>query len=377
MRIKSRILCVLIATTSIFSVGCSSKGDEENKDKDLSVSIADALNEQNDTSSNFFWEGNMTDDTVAIIVNKFTEDQYKSLGETTKVILQEDSKDKFLIVSAEDNTNVEIWSGEYENDKFVEKELECEMTAVKKNTVVEIQASRSEGKSTYKIKFSNSKGELEYYLTDNLKEGNPDIEYLTMDIKNDSNSENKSEAEIKDNNTNKNLTIGMFIPNGRYEIKYDASDSASNNDFVKGNGLSYQVVGTNGKGPYVNVYEVKNDGLYKVFTGDLTEDEMATIESINYLDKRENNEEVFLLDAPIAVGTRWENKEIVEVGENLKLGDLNLEGAYVKTWEKEVSNGNEYVKVYYYSEGLGCVQHKVLQGETVLEYSVATEIIKK
>lgn len=377
MRIKSRILCVLIATTSIFSVGCSSKGDEENKDKDLSVSIADALNEQNDTSSNFFWEGNMTDDTVAIIVNKFTEDQYKSLGETTKVILQEESKDKFLIVSAEDNTNVEIWSGEYENDKFVEKELECEMTAVKKNTVVEIQASRSEGNSTYKIKFSNSKGELEYYLTDNLKEGNPDIEYLTMDIKNDSNSENKSEAEIKDNNTNKNLTIGMFIPNGRYEIKYDASDSASNNDFVTGNGLSYQVVGSNGKGPYVNVYEAKNDGLYKVFTGDLTEDEMATIESINYLDKRENNEEVFLLDAPIAVGTRWENKEIVEVGENLKLGDLNLEGAYVKTWEKEVSNGTEYVKVYYYSEGLGCVQHRVLQGETVLEYSVATEIIKK
>lgn len=371
MRVKRKILCMLIAATAIFSVGCESK-------KDLSSSIKDALNQQSGTSSNYFWESDMTDDTIAIIVNKFTEEQYKSLGETTKVILQEESKDKFLIVSAEDNTNVEIWSGQYENDKFVEKELECEITAIKKNTVVEVQASRSEGTPTYKIKFSNSKGELEYYLTEDLKDGNTNIEYLTIDIQNNSNSEEKAESEVKEGSeaTNK-LTVGMFIPNGKYEIKYDASDLVSNNDYVSGNGSAYQVIGTNGKGPYVNVYEAKDNGLYRVFTGDLTEDEMASVETINYLDKRENTEEVFLLNEPIEVRTRWDNKEIVEVGENLKLGDLTLEGAYVKTWEKEVSNGIEYIKVYYYSEGLGCVQHKVLQGETVVEYSIATEVIKK
>ena len=378
MRVKRKILCMLIAATAIFSVGCESKKDGEDKEKDLSSSITDALNQQSGTSSNYFWESDMTDDTIAIIVNKFTEEQYKSLGETTKVILQEESKDKFLIVSAEDNTNVEIWSGQYDNDKFVEKELECEITAIKKNTVVEVQASRSEGTPTYKIKFSNSKGELEYYLTEDLKDGNPNIEYLTIDIQNNSNSEEKAESEVKEGSeaTNK-LTVGMFIPNGKYEIKYDASDLVSNNDYVSGNGSAYQVIGTNGKGPYVNVYEAKDNGLYRVFTGDLTEDEMASVETINYLDKRENTEEVFLLNEPIAVGTRWDNKEIVEVGENLKLGDLTLEGVYVKTWEKEVSNGIEYIKVYYYSEGLGCVQHKVLQGETVVEYSIATEVIKK
>lgn len=376
MRVKRRILCMLIVATAIFSVGCSSQKDGE--DKDLSANIADALNQQSGTSSNYFWESDMTDDTIAIIVNKFTEEQYKALGETTKVVLQEDSKDKFLIVSAEDNTNVEIWSGQYENDKFVEKELECEMTAIKKNTVVEVQASRSEGTPTYKIKFSNSKGELEYYLTEDLKDGNPNIEYLTIDIQNNSNSEEKVETELKDSNeANSKLTIEMFIPNGNYEIKYDASDLVSNNDYVSGNGSAYQVIGTNGKGPYVNVYEAKDNGLYRVFTGDLTEDEMASVETINYLDKRENTEEVFLLNEPIAVGTRWDNKEIVEVGENLELGDLTLEGAYVKTWEKEVSDGIEYIKVYYYSEGLGCVQHRVLQGETVVEYSIAKEVIKK
>lgn len=376
MRVKRRILCMLIVATAIFSVGCSSQKDGE--DKDLSANIADALNQQSGTSSNYFWESDMTDDTIAIIVNKFTEEQYKALGETTKVVLQEDSKDKFLIVSAEDNTNVEIWSGQYENDKFVEKELECEMTAIKKNTVVEVQASRSEGTPTYKIKFSNSKGELEYYLTEDLKDGNPNIEYLTIDIQNNSNSEEKVETELKDSNeANSKLTIQMFIPNGNYEIKYDASDLVSNNDYVSGNGSAYQVIGTNGKGPYVNVYEAKDNGLYRVFTGDLTEDEMASVETINYLDKRENTEEVFLLNEPIAVGTRWDNKEIVEVGENLELGDLTLEGAYVKTWEKEVSDGIEYIKVYYYSEGLGCVQHRVLQGETVVEYSIAKEVIKK
>lgn len=376
MRVKRRILCMLIVATAIFSVGCSSQKDGE--DKDLSANIADALNQQSGTSSNYFWESDMTDDTIAIIVNKFTEEQYKALGETTRVVLQEDSKDKFLIVSAEDNTNVEIWSGQYENDKFVEKELECEMTAIKKNTVVEVQASRSEGTPTYKIKFSNSKGELEYYLTEDLKDGNPNIEYLTIDIQNNSNSEEKVETELKDSNeANSKLTIEMFIPNGNYEIKYDASDLVSNNDYVSGNGSAYQVIGTNGKGPYVNVYEAKDNGLYRVFTGDLTEDEMASVETINYLDKRENTEEVFLLNEPIAVGTRWDNKEIVEVGENLELGDLTLEGAYVKTWEKEVSDGIEYIKVYYYSEGLGCVQHRVLQGETVVEYSIAKEVIKK
>ncbi|MBM6860713.1 hypothetical protein H9X78_09485 [Clostridium saudiense] len=376
MRVKRRILCMLIVATAIFSVGCSSQKDGE--DKDLSANITDALNQQSGTSSNYFWESDMTDDTIAIIVNKFTEEQYKALGETTKVVLQEDSKDKFLIVSAEDNTNVEIWSGQYENDKFVEKELECEMTAIKKNTVVEVQASRSEGTPTYKIKFSNSKGELEYYLTEDLKDGNPNIEYLTIDIQNNSNSEEKVETELKDSNeANSKLTIQMFIPNGNYEIKYDASDLVSNNDYVSGNGSAYQVIGTNGKGPYVNVYEAKDNGLYRVFTGDLTEDEMASVETINYLDKRENTEEVFLLNEPIAVGTRWDNKEIVEVGENLELGDLTLEGAYVKTWEKEVSDGIEYIKVYYYSEGLGCVQHRVLQGETVVEYSIAKEVIKK
>lgn len=376
MRVKRRILCMLIVATAIFSVGCSSQKDGE--DKDLSANITDALNQQSGTSSNYFWESDMTDDTIAIIVNKFTEEQYKALGETTKVVLQEDSKDKFLIVSAEDNTNVEIWSGQYENDKFVEKELECEMTAIKKNTVVEVQASRSEGTPTYKIKFSNSKGELEYYLTEDLKDGNPNIEYLTIDIQNNSNSEEKVETELKDSNeANSKLTIEMFIPNGNYEIKYDASDLVSNNDYVSGNGSAYQVIGTNGKGPYVNVYEAKDNGLYRVFTGDLTEDEMASVETINYLDKRENTEEVFLLNEPIAVGTRWDNKEIVEVGENLELGDLTLEGAYVKTWEKEVSDGIEYIKVYYYSEGLGCVQHRVLQGETVVEYSIAKEVIKK
>lgn len=365
---------MLIIATAIFSFGCSSEND-----KDLLGSITDALNQENEKTSNYFWESDITDDTIAIIVNEFTEEQYKALGETTKVILQDDSKNKFLIVSSEDNTNIEIWSGIYENNSFVDKELECKMESIKKNSVIEVIADRAETVPVYKIKFSNSKGELEYYLTDNLKDGNPNIEYLTIDMQNNSvNNDEKVENAIEDNNeVSNNLTVDMFIPNGKYEIKYDSSDLVSNNNYITGNGTSYQVIGTNGKGPYVNVYELKNDGIYRVFTGDLTEEDMASVETINYLDKRENTEEVFLLSEPVSVGTRWENKEIVEVGENLKLGNLTLEGAYVKTWEKEVDNGTEYVKVYYYSEGLGCVQHRVLQGENVIEYSIATEIIKK
>lgn len=370
MKIKRSILCMMIIAAAIFAVGCSNK--DKDADKDLSQTISDALAEQN--GSNYFWQSEMTDDTIAIIVNKFTDEQYKSLGETTKVVLEDDSKKNFLIVSAQDNTNIEIWSGEYVDDKFVEKELECEMRSVKKNTVVEVQATRAESLPVYKIKFSNSKGNLEYYLTDDLKNGNPDIEYLTIKIQDQASSENKTESE---NKVEKTLTVGMFIPNGKYEIKFDASDLVSDDNFVTGNGSSYQVVGTNGKGPFVQVYESKDSGLYRVYSGELTQDEMASVETINYLDKRDNTEEVFLIDEPIAVGTRWDNKEIVEVGQNLKIGDLTLEGAYVKTWEKEEIDGKEYIKVYYYSEGLGCVQHRVLLGDEIVEYSVATEVITK
>lgn len=358
-----KLLSVILVLTTLVFFGCSDKANDELTDGGENTNITEEKGEKN-----YFWENGVADDTIAIIVNKYTKEQYKNIDEPISVILQEDSKNKILIVAADDNTTVEIWSGKYENDKFIDETLEFEMKDIKKNVAIEVQGERSETIPQYKIKFSNSKGKLEYFLSDNLKEGNPDLEYLAIDIKdeNTSNTENKVE-----------ITAKTFIPNGNYEVKFEASDLISNYNYVKGNGTEYQVVGANGKGPFIEVYSLEDNGLNKVFTKDLTDEEFSNINSINYLDKRENNVKEYLLNNPIVVGTRWDNKEVVEVGENLNLGGLILEGAYVKTWQKTVEGDNETVAVYYYSEGLGCVQHRVLVNGEVVEQSIATEVIKK
>ena len=369
MKRRIRVLSLILAMVMLCLAGCSSK----DKDDTPTSANGDAAMQ----GQAMFWENDLTDDTIAVIINKITDEQYEALGETTKLVL-DDSKEKVILVSAGDNTNIEVWSVDYVDDKAVEKELMYEMKDAKKNAVVEMQVARAESIPAFKIKLSNSKGSLEYLLTYNGKDSVPSIEYLTIDIK-DTSNDSTGDNSTADNSSSeeKELSLSMFIPNGSYEIKYDASDLVSNDNYLKGNGKTYQVVGTSGKGPYIDVYELKDDGIYKVYNGDLTTDEMSAIETIDYLDKRDNNEEEMMLNGPVQVGTRWGNKEIVEVGQNLKLGSLTLEGAYVKTWEKEESDGQEFVKVYYYSEGLGCVQHRVLIGDEVVEYSIATEVIKK
>lgn len=181
----------------------------------------------------------------------------------------------------------------------------------------------------------------------------------------------------EDKMTEKQLTVGMFIPNGNYKVKYDASDLVSSENIIKGDGTSYQVIGTSGKGPKIDVYSIKYSDLYKVYSGDLSEEQMKDVAGINYLAEKENLEELLIFKGPIKVGTRWDNKEIVEVGENLKLGDLTLEGSYVKTWEKEVKDEKEIIKICYYSEGLGCVKYKVTIDGSEIESSTLTSVIKE
>lgn len=210
------------------------------------------------------------------------------------------------------------------------------------------------------------------------KEDNNDISN-TIDgvIEEDKKEEDSNSSSAIDSKEEVNLTVGMFIPNGNYTVKYDASDLVSSENYIEGDGTSYQVIGTTGKGPKVDVYSIKYSGLYKVYSGDLSEDEMKDIATINYLGKEDTLEEMLVLNGPIKVGIRWDNKEIVEVGKNLKLDDLTLEGAYVKTWEKEVADEKETIKVCYYSEGLGCVKYKVLIDGEEVEKSTAISIDKK
>ena len=190
---------------------------------------------------------------------------------------------------------------------------------------------------------------------------------------------------LKEDNTSKSvdnkvsekedLGISMFVPNGSYEVSYLGSDLSPNLNYIKGNGKSFETIGTNGKGPFVTVYSIQDNKLCEVYySSDLTEDE---IKNFDYLSKNDVSQKVALLSAPIAVGTRWGNKEIVEVGENLNLDGLILNGPYVKTWEKTKNNESESIKVCYYSKGLGLVKYKVIIGDSVVEYSTLRQFNKR
>ncbi|SDP24283.1 hypothetical protein [Clostridium gasigenes] len=212
--------------------------------------------------------------------------------------------------------------------------------------------------------------------TDKIDENDKDTNKGTAKEEKKNADDNKPVADST-KVSNKTLNIGMFVPNGNYEVKCEGSDVISNDNFIKGDGTSYQVVGTTGKGPVINVYSIKNGGLNKVFTGDLTDKEMKDIGKINYLSKNDKSQELLILNEPLKVGTKWDNKEIVEVGENLKLDKETLKGAYIKTWEQVKSNGKKTVKVYYYSEGLGCVKYDVLLDGVSVEKSTVTSVTKK
>ncbi|MGL5352931.1 MAG: hypothetical protein ACRDA5_06350 [Clostridium sp.] len=196
--------------------------------------------------------------------------------------------------------------------------------------------------------------------------------------KTDSKTPEKEKPVVDNSKTeSKTLNVGMFIPNGSYDVKFESSDTGFNTDFIKGDGKSYEAIGTTGKGPYINVYSAKNSTLTKVFSGDLTEKELKDKEKIDYLSKGDKSQEVVMLKEPLKLGTRWDNKEIVEVGENLKLGKVTLKGPYVKTWEQVTSNGVKTIKVFYFSEGLGCVKYDVIVDGVSMEKSTITSVTKK
>lgn len=201
---------------------------------------------------------------------------------------------------------------------------------------------------------------------ENTQENNTEVE--------DNKNSETDDSELE----KKQLNVAMFIPNENYETTYDASDFVSSENYIKGDGSSYQSIGTNGKGPFIDVYTTKDGGIYRSYFDDLTEEVFNDKENIDYLSKRDDLKENILLKEPIVVGTRWDTKEIVEVGENLKLDNMTLEGTYVKVWEKQKSDeGNEIVQVHYYSEGLGCVEYRILVDGEVMEHSTLKTVTKK
>lgn len=168
---KVGALGFIIAITSMLIVGCSLN----NVNKDTSAGV---LQEETQKESKLFWEQGMPKDTAAVIINKLSDEEYKSFESVTKLYL-DDSKEKILLVAAVDGLDIEVWSVEYDGSKLVDKELKFEKKNTEKNFALELQCYRPEGIPVYKIKISSREGSLEYPISfRDGKDGPKDIEYL-------------------------------------------------------------------------------------------------------------------------------------------------------------------------------------------------------
>lgn len=372
---RFNILFVILLIISITLYGCS-----------ISDFVKDNNKENNSINGEKIFEvEKVTDDTIAIIVNEYNDDILKTFDRLTTIRLdgtEEETQQRLLIIPMKDNIDIEIWSVDYIGNKFIEKNLEGEIKGANKNYGIEIYAIKEDSIPSYKIKIKSDIGESEYYINYKDAKDNKKVEYIIASLDNEESNEKLNEelSEEFNEESNRNnvvLDLRTFIPNEEIEIKYEGSDFVPQILYIRGNGTSYQTVGVNGKGAFVNVYRLINNELSLVCNYDLTEDEMKNVNQIDYLDKDKELDEIPLLTSPIKVGTKWDNKEIVEIGEDLKLDNLTLEGAYIKTWEKTKYEDTETVSVYYYVEGLGCVEHRVIVNGEIIEWSRAKEVIKK
>ncbi|MDD6770993.1 MAG: hypothetical protein SPJ62_13490 [Inconstantimicrobium porci] len=182
--------------------------------------------------------------------------------------------------------------------------------------------------------------------------------------KKDAEKNDNTSASKQQNKTEDNININSFAVNGSYTTSSLSNDLGENIKYLKGNGTAYQVIGSTGKGNFVRVFNIKNDGIYEVFSEDIEDSKAGQLSSLNYLDKR-GSKQTLVLKAPVKVGTRWDNKEIVEIGKNLKVDGITYKGNYAKVWERK---SDSTTKVSYYCEGYGCVKYNVIQDKATVSY---------
>ncbi|MBC5996786.1 hypothetical protein EAI30_09040 [Romboutsia ilealis] len=185
----------------------------------------------------------------------------------------------------------------------------------------------------------------------------------------------KDEGKIiyKQEYVNKEILINniyRFIPNESYSVVYEGTDLAPEIIAIEGDGEMYQTIGVNGKGLYRDVFKVVDNNLMLIYKEDLHDKNIDEALEQNLKDEisYNKNESELILQSPIEVGQKWDNTEIVEVGMDLKLDDILLEGIYIKTVSNTLVDNESITTEIYYSEGLGVVKYRVLINEEAISY---------
>ena len=145
-------------------------------------------------ATDYFWQDKITDDTVAVIVNNITDEEYSSLNNVETVILG-DTTEGIVAVAAIDGIDMEIWSLEYSEDELKEKEMIHKRKSMKVNEAINIETLIPEGTPSYKIKGSSSQGDFQYIIQYNGLNGGKHIEYISYGV--DSTNTSSEKSKIK------------------------------------------------------------------------------------------------------------------------------------------------------------------------------------
>ena len=172
----------------------STEGTISDISSDISNDIENEIKNNKELATDYFWQDKITDDTVAVIVNNITDEEYSSLNNVETVILG-DTTEGIVAVAAIDGIDMEIWSLEYSEDELKEKEMIHKRKSMKVNEAINIETLIPEGTPSYKIKGSSSQGDFQYIIQYNGLNGGKHIEYISYGV--DSTNTSSEKSKIK------------------------------------------------------------------------------------------------------------------------------------------------------------------------------------
>ena len=126
----------------------STEGTISDISSDISNDIENEIKNNKELATDYFWQDKITDDTVAVIVNNITDEEYSSLNNVETVILG-DTTEGIVAVAAIDGIDMEIWSLEYSEDELKEKEMIHKRKSMKVNEAINIETLIPEGTPSY------------------------------------------------------------------------------------------------------------------------------------------------------------------------------------------------------------------------------------
>ena len=191
------VMCLLffISCEKIDSFIEKNSVDTEEQMESTEGTISDISSDiSNDIENEIKNNKELATDTVAVIVNNITDEEYSSLNNVETVILG-DTTEGIVAVAAIDGIDMEIWSLEYSEDELKEKEMIHKRKSMKVNEAINIETLIPEGTPSYKIKGSSSQGDFQYIIQYNGLNGGKHIEYISYGV--DSTNTSSEKSKIK------------------------------------------------------------------------------------------------------------------------------------------------------------------------------------